>query len=60
LSDEGVCDLLVWYRGKLFMLECKSRRGKATKAQAKRAAEGWPVCIVRTEIEALRAIGAVK
>lgn len=53
-------DLLVLYRGKLFMLDPKTAKGRATSAQDQLTAEGWPLCYVKDEIEALRAIGAVR
>lgn len=53
VSGTGLPDVLVWFRQRFFVLECKSARGKLTKAQA---AIIWPV--VRTPEEALIAIGA--
>jgi hypothetical protein len=58
-------DLLVWYRGGLFLLECKSARGKVQTMRAKTAqqqaleARGWPLRYVTTPEAALQAIGAV-
>ena len=60
LSEKGLADLLVVYRGKLFMLEVKTKLGRATKAQEARSRSGWPVSTVRDEIAALSAIGAVR
>lgn len=57
ISEPGAPDLLVLYRGDLFVLEVKSRLGRATKAQERRSAAGWPVFLVRTPEGALRAIG---
>lgn len=53
-------DLLVLYRGKLTMLDAKTLKGRTTLSQDALIAEGWPLCYVRDEIEALRAIGAVR
>lgn len=53
-------DLLVLYRGKLFMLDPKTAKGRTTSAQDELTAEGWPLCYVKDEIEALRAIGAIR
>lgn len=59
-SDKGLCDLVVLFRGKVFLLECKSRLGRATLAQDERMAEGWPYTTVRDEKGALKAIGAIR
>ena len=53
-------DLLVRYRGSLFMLDSKMPKGRATKAQQALIDQGWPLCFVRDEIAALKAIGAVR
>jgi hypothetical protein len=53
-------DLLVLYRGKLFMLDAKTGKGRATPVQARLSQQGWPLAYVKSEIEALRAIGAVQ
>jgi hypothetical protein len=53
-------DLLVLYRGKVFMLDAKAVKGRATLAQEAMIAAGWPLTYVRDEIAALRAIGAVR
>jgi hypothetical protein len=50
-------DVLVWYRGQLTMLDCKSKGGKATKAQQRLIDRGWPLRFVSTPAEALRSIG---
>lgn len=50
-------DLLVLYRGKLFMLDAKTGKGRTTLTQAALLAKGWPLCFVRDEMEALAAIG---
>jgi hypothetical protein len=65
LSDKGICDLLVLYHSRVFMLEVKrvkasgQAQGRATLAQEARTREGWPVTTVQTIDEALRAIGAI-
>lgn len=51
-------DLLVYYRGKLFMLDPKTSKGRATSVQEALLDNGWPLVFVRDEIEALKAIGA--
>ena len=53
-------DLLVLYHGKLFMLDPKTLSGRPTTAQVELIAAGWPLCYVHDEIDALRAIGAVR
>jgi len=53
-------DLLVLYKGKLFLREVKMPNGRLTKAQERLIAEGWPVECVEDPIEALKGIGAVK
>ena len=53
-------DLLVLFRGDLFLLDCKTARGRATKTQEALITLGWPLHYVRTPIEALKAIGAVQ
>lgn len=60
ISEKGAPDLLVSYRDRVFLLEVKQAAGKLTTAQALNAAMGWPVTITRSEIEALRAIGAIR
>lgn len=57
LSAPGLPDLLVCWRGRLYAMEVKGPRGRATLAQVERLAEGWPVVTVRTPDEALKAIG---
>src|SRR3990167_2007282 len=51
-------DMLVLYRGHLFMLDAKMPKGRPTEAQAALLACGWPLRYVRDEMSALRAIGA--
>lgn len=53
-------DLLVFFRERLYMLDCKSKGGKATHSQKDLVKKGWPLRFAETPEEALRAIGAVK
>ena len=54
-----VFDLLVLYRGRLFMLDAKIPTGRTTAAQNRLCSLGWPLRYVRDEMAALKAIGAV-
>jgi hypothetical protein len=54
-----VFDLLVLFRGQMFMLDAKTGKGRATFTQEALVKLGWPLRYVRTEIEALKAIGAI-
>ena len=57
-------DLLVGFRGRLWLLEVKTEKGKLTREQMRdydlATADGLPVAIVKTAGEALRVIGAVR
>lgn len=61
-------DLLVLYRGQLYMLDAKTPRGKGpkgsqgrtTSAQDDLLKRGWPLRMVVDEMAALKAIGAVR
>lgn len=58
MIGRGVPDLLVAFRGRLFLLEVKMPREKLTPDQ-ETFHRLWPeVQVVRTVTEALRAIGA--
>lgn len=57
VSGEGVPDLLVLWRRKVLLLEIKTAKGRATLAQSKTAAAGWPIVTVHTADEALKAVG---
>lgn len=57
ISERGAPDLLVLWRGDLFVLEVKSRLGGTTLAQDATIGDGWPVFLVRTAEQALMAIG---
>lgn len=52
-------DLLVLFRGQLFMLDPKRRGGEATPSQQQLIQRGFPLRLVETPEDALRAIGAV-
>jgi len=52
-------DLLVFYRGRMFMFDAKTGKGRATLTQMALIVEGWPLQYVRSEIDALKAIGAI-
>ena len=52
-------DLLVYYHGRLFMLDVKGAKGRPTTAQERLIRDGWPLAFVHTPDEALRAIGAM-
>lgn len=57
----GVPDLLVGFRARLVLLEIKDGAEKLTPDEARwhAAWAGYPVVVVRTREEALRAIGAL-
>jgi hypothetical protein len=55
VSGKGRPDLIVEFRGRIYVWEIKSGKGTRTKAQE---ASRWP--IVRTPEAALKAIGAVR
>lgn len=57
INAVGMADLLVLWRGDLFLMEIKQRRGRVTKAQALFAQQGWPAWLVRSPEDALRVIG---
>lgn len=59
ISEKGAPDLLVFYRGGLFLIEVKTKSGAATIAQEATSAQGWPVVTARTVDAALTAIGAL-
>jgi predicted deacetylase len=53
----GAFDLLVLFRGSLFMLDAKSRTGRPTASQRRLSQRGWPLHYVRTPEDALQVIG---
>lgn len=61
-----VLDLLVLFRGGLFLLECKSTRYtiKTMRAKTRKQLDlvdrGWPIYFVSTPDEALKAIGVIE
>ena len=61
ISENGVPDLLVGWRGETYLIEVKGKRGKLTPPQ-EAFIGGWdgsPVRVVRSVNEALQAIGAI-
>jgi hypothetical protein len=52
-------DFLVYFRGRLYMLDVKTPKGRATMTQDALARGGWPLHYVHDAHEALRAIGAL-
>ena len=58
ISQAGLPDLLVLFRGVFLLLECKSGRGKLTKAQKEFNAANCkgPLAVVRTPAEAVGAM----
>ena len=63
LSGEGMPDLLVIFRGNIYLVEVKAPKGKLTPAQieyhARALNEGVKVNIAHTPLEALQIIGAI-
>lgn len=53
----GMADLLVQFRGTLYLLEVKARRGRLTPAQVE-VHQRWQIQVVRSVDEALKVIGA--
>lgn len=65
LSQPGVFDLLVGFRGVLYLLEVKDKGGSLTDAQIefhRRYSQdgGYPLFVVWNVDDALRAIGAIE
>jgi Holliday junction resolvase len=54
-----IVDLLVNYRGKIYLLEVKTPEGKLTKKQRELLDDGWPIHIVRDIGGAYLAVGAI-
>lgn len=50
-------DLLVLRGSTLYALECKSKDGRLTETQKRLRTEGWPIHIVYTVEDALKAVG---
>lgn len=50
-------DVLVLFRGRLTMLDCKTVRGRRTRNQQVLLDRGWPLQFVVTPADALAAIG---
>ena len=54
-------DVLVWYQGRIVLLECKTpKKGRKTVSQKNLVERGWPLHFVTTPEQALKAIGAMK
>ena len=51
-------DLLVYRRGLLFMMDAKTGTAGTTLAQERLIADGWPLELVRSELDALAVVGA--
>ena len=61
ISAKGVADLLVLYKGRIYLLEVKMpKTGRMTPAQEETTAEGWPVTVVLDAYDALTAIGILQ
>jgi hypothetical protein len=55
----NVFDLLVLFRGRLFMLDAKTVKGQPTATQRALVLQGWPLEFVTDATAALKVIGAV-
>jgi len=53
-------DLLIYFRGVLYMRDAKSKDGRITEAQSQLLKDGWPLTFIRDAQDALRSIGAVR
>ena len=53
----GAVDLIVQWRGRLTLIDCKSPRGKATDTQRDMIAQGWQIHFCKTSTEAYEAVG---
>lgn len=61
MSAPGFADLVCFHpREGVRLLEVKAPKGKLTPAQIEHRQDGWPVCIVRNEAEALALFGIVQ
>ncbi len=60
VSEPGAPDLVAYHRGALALFEVKTGKGRMTPAQATARAVGWPVQVIRTPEEALRALGVTR
>ncbi len=52
-------DVLVLFRGQVFMIDCKTKKGRPTRNQDVLVTRGWPLRYAVTAEDALRAIGAI-
>jgi hypothetical protein len=53
----GVVDALVLHRGRVFIVDWKSKGGTLTPAQAKLVASGWPISFISTEDQLFTLLG---
>ena len=53
----GTLDLLVLFRQKVYLVDCKSKDGRLTRRQRELVDSGWPVHFPRSVEEALAVIG---
>lgn len=53
-------DLLVYFRGRLLMMDAKMPAGRATMAQKQLSLVGWPLHFVHDVDEALRLLGVLR
>lgn len=60
LSQKGLPDLLIGFRGETYLLEVKTKTGKLTPAQIafREAWQGKPIVVIRSLEEALEVLGA--
>lgn len=53
-------DLLIYFRGVLYMRDAKSADGRITDAQQQLLDDGWPLEFIREPLDALRSIKAIR
>lgn len=51
LPLNGIVDALVLYRGRILVIDWKSKGGTLTDDQAKLVARGWPIHFVSSEVQ---------
>ncbi len=56
----GAVDLVVWFRGKVTLIDCKSKGTRQTLTQKGMVADGWTIHFAHSVEEALHAIGATE
>jgi hypothetical protein len=57
LTLNGVVDALLLFRGRVWVIDWKSKGGTLTPAQAKLVASGWPIAFVSTEDQLFTLLG---